>query len=119
MLYHLDDPSAAIWEANRVLQRGGLLAACAASRWNDPEIMADGYPPTTFDAEAAYALVAAVFGDNSTEIEQWDEPMVRLDDHDEVLAYARSHLIPVEIAEQAVAPLTLTKRGCLVWARKA
>ena len=80
--------------------------------------MPDGYPATTFDAEDAYALVAGVFGDGMTEIERWDEPMVQLHDRDDVLAYARSHLIPIEVAERTAAPLTLTKRGCLVWARK-
>jgi SAM-dependent methyltransferase len=119
MLYHLDDPSSVIWEAKRILQRGGLLAASAASRWNDPELMPDGYPSTTFDAEQAFALVAAVFGEGNTEIERWDEPMVLLHDRDEVVAYARSHLIPPESAARVDVPLTLTKRGCLVWAHRA
>jgi hypothetical protein len=44
--------------------------------------------------------------------------MVHLGDRDEVLAYARSHYIPVELANSADAPLHLTKRGCLIWARK-
>src|ERR1035437_8565037 len=62
MLYHLDDPSEAIVEAKRVLRRGGLLAACTSSRSNDPELVPQGYPRTTFDAEEAADIVSEVFG---------------------------------------------------------
>jgi hypothetical protein len=95
------------------------LAACAASRWNDPELVPEGYPATSFDAEEAPEVVAAVYGNQSVDVERWDEPMVHLGDHDEVMAYARSHLIATELAKRADVPLVLTKRGCLIWARKA
>lgn len=114
MLYHLDDPVVAIEEARRVLRPGGLFAACTASRRNDPELT-DGYPPSTFDAEEAAAIAGSVFGD--VEVETWDGPFTRLPDHSAVLRYCRSHFLPPEAADRVTPPVTLTKRGCLVWAR--
>lgn len=78
MLYHLEDPHAAIAEAYRVLQDNGLFFACTSARDNDPEIT-DGYPATTFDAEDAPDLVRAVFG-SAVEVMTWDAPLVRLED---------------------------------------
>jgi SAM-dependent methyltransferase len=118
MLYHLEDPTSALVEAKRVLRPGGLVAAATTSRWNDPELVPGGYPATSFDAEEAADIVAAVFGPANVEDERWNEPMVRLHDLDEVHAYARSHLLPAEVFEGVQPPITLTKRGCLVWARK-
>jgi SAM-dependent methyltransferase len=117
MLYHLDQPRAAISEAKRVLRLGGLFAACTSSRRNDPELVPHGYPRTTFDAEEAGEIVADVFGVSNTEIERWDTPLVRLNNRDEVAAYARSHLLSAKTVQAVETPLTLTKRGCLVWAR--
>lgn len=117
MLYHLDDPGRALVEARRVLRRGGLLVVCASSRRNDPELVPDGYPRTTFDAEEAPEIVSGVFGESGVEIDRWDVPVVRLEDRLEVAEYARSHLLPPAVVEAVDPPLTLTKRGCLVWAR--
>jgi SAM-dependent methyltransferase len=118
MLYHLENPTAALAEARRIVRDGGTVTTCTASRWNDPELAPDGYPPTTFDAEDAPGIVAAVFGAANVEVEHWDEPLTLLRDRDEVVAYARSHLLPATVAEHVETPLTLTKRGCLIWARK-
>lgn len=119
MLYHLEDPGIAISEAKRVLRTGGLLAACTSSRSNDPELVPDGYPRTPFDAEEAADIVADVFGESNTDVERWDASLVQLADRDEVAAYARSHLLPPRMVEDVITPVTLTKRGCLVWGRQS
>jgi SAM-dependent methyltransferase len=114
MLYHLYDPVAAIAETRRVLRPGGLFAASTASRRNDPELT-DGYPPTPFDAEEAPAIVESVFGD--VEVVSWDGPFTRLPDRDAVVRYCRTHFLPSETIDRVTPPITLTKRGCIVWAR--
>jgi SAM-dependent methyltransferase len=115
MLYHLDEPERAVAEAWRVLRPGGWLVASTSSRRNDPELT-DGYPPTTFDAEDAEQIVRRVF--TEVIVERWDAPMTRLPDTEAVLRYCRSHHLPAEAAQRVAAPVWLTKRGCLIYARR-
>ena len=113
MLYHVEHPDDVIREARRVLVPGGVFFACTSARTNDPELC-HGYPATTFDAEAAPAIVANAFGDSALDVDRWDAPLVRLPDRDAVAAYARSHHLPDDTADRVTAPVTLTKRGVLV-----
>lgn len=121
-LYHFQDPVQAIQEARRVLRQDGWFVACAPSRWNDPEL-ADYLPgfgaQLPFDAEIAPDLVRKVFGD--AELDAWDGPLLTLRDQDDLARFLRGHLCPPERIPVALAqvplPMSLTKRGCLVWAR--
>jgi len=115
-LYHLDDPSAAIGEAERVLQGGGSYYASTGARDSDPELMFEGYPASTFDAEEAVAIVASVF--EQVEPERWDGTFFPLETRDEVRAYCRHSSIPADRANDVDLPLWLTKRGVLVRATK-
>jgi SAM-dependent methyltransferase len=115
-LYHLDDPVPAIAEAARVLRPGGRYYACTAARNNDPEIVPEGYPASSFDAEEAVQIVGSVFG--QVDAERWDGKFFPLRTRDEVRAYCRSSFLPADRAETVELPLWLTKRGVLVRASK-
>ena len=115
-LYHVDDPLAAIGEAKRVLRPRGHYYASTGARDNDPEIMPDGYAPSTFDAEDARAIVEMVF--EAIAAERWDRKFLPLETRDDVRAYCRHHLIPTERADEVEVPLWLTKRGVLIRATK-
>ena len=115
-LYHVDNPLAAIGEAARVLRPGGRYLASTTARNNDPEILVEGYPPSSFDAEEAVSIVTAVF--DEVEPQRWDARFFPLETRDEVRAYCRHNYIPAERAEEAHLPLWLTKRGVLVRATK-
>jgi SAM-dependent methyltransferase len=116
-LYHLDEPVVAIAEARRVLRRGGLYYASTAARDSDPELLPEGYPPSSFDAEEAVAIIAQVFED--VEPQRWDDKPFALQTRDEVRGYCRHNYIPAEHAEEAEVPLWLTKRGVLVRATRS
>jgi ubiquinone/menaquinone biosynthesis C-methylase UbiE len=60
-LYRVADPVTAIAEAARVLAAGGRYFACTTARNTDPEIMPEGYPASSFDAEDAARIVGTVF----------------------------------------------------------
>lgn len=115
-LYHVDDPVPAIREAARVLRRAGRYYASTSARDNDPELMFEGYPPSSFDAEEAAAIIGSVFSD--VEARRWDDTFFTLQTRDEVRAYCRHNFIPAERADEVEVPLRLTKRGVLVRATK-
>ncbi|MEZ5226218.1 MAG: methyltransferase domain-containing protein [Acidimicrobiales bacterium] len=108
-LYHVDDPEQAVAEAVRVLRSGGTYYACTSACDNDPELMPEGYLPTSFDAEDAVAIVGRTFGDAMAE--HWDGPFFPLERREDVEAYCRHHSIPAERAVNVPLPLWLTKRG--------
>lgn len=121
VLDHLADPAVAIGEAYRVLGPGGLLLAAATSRQDSPELAAVWRPPpSSFDAEDAPGLVASVFG--QVHVERWDGPLLRLPDRDAVRDYLVARFVPAEDASagarRVATPVTLTKRGAVIHARK-
>lgn len=126
-LYHYDDPLLAIREARRVLRSGGMFAACAANRDSDPELahVIPGWgAASTFDGEDAAAIVASVFAapGDTVRTDPWDGPLVTLRSVPDAVACLRVYGLAGAVAADAAAtldlPLTLTKRGCVVYATK-
>jgi SAM-dependent methyltransferase len=116
MLYHLDEPLNAIREAHRVLKRGGLFVACSPARDDSPEVQPE-QEPSTFDAEDAPAIVRQVFED--VEVDTWDLPgFLTFGTRDALRLYLTSRLADPRLADDAELPVTVTKRGCIVWGRK-
>jgi SAM-dependent methyltransferase len=127
-LYHYDDPLVPIREARRVLRPGGLFAACAPNRDSSPEVahvIPDWGAPSPFDGEDAPGVVTAAFsavGDR-VEVERWDGPLVTLATTGDAFGFLRVHGLSEPAARAAAdsldLPLTLTMRGCFVYATKA
>jgi SAM-dependent methyltransferase len=121
VLYHLPEPLRGLAEARRVLRAGGLVAVAAPSRDDSPEL-AHALPPAqlTFDAELAPTLLGELFAD--VEVERWDAPLIELPTR----AALRDYLVgkgvdPARaraVAESSDVPLSVTKRGALVFGRK-
>ena len=123
MLYHLEDPVRAVAECHRVLRPGGLFAACAPSMYDSPELQSvlPGYGvPSTFDSENAPEIIGSVFAE--IEIDAWNGPYVHLPDREALILYLRGRRLSPAAAERAShtikTPLTLTKRGSIIFARK-
>lgn len=125
VLDHLDRPELGLREAHRVLRPEELFVAGTISRVDSPELAPFWQPaPTPFDSEDAPQLVAAAFG--AAETEPWDAPLITLPDRDAVRDFLRARLVPHEqaelladaLADRGPLPLTLTKRGALVLARR-
>lgn len=120
VLYHLDSPASALAEARRVLRADGLVAAAAPSRHDSPELaFALPQRALTFDAELAPGIVAEHFAE--VEVHAWDQPLLMLPDHDAVRDYligkGTDPLAAAQAAQAVAVPLTVTKRGALVWGR--
>ncbi|MGH3934359.1 MAG: class I SAM-dependent methyltransferase, partial [Pseudonocardiaceae bacterium] len=123
MLYHPPRPRVALTEAARVLHREGMFVACTSSRFNDPEV-ASALPgwgrAFSFDAETAPTMVADVF--DVLDVQHWDSPMITLPDRAAVELFLRGRGLPQCRAQQSAGrfttPLTVTKRGVLIWATR-
>lgn len=121
VLYHLPEPRLALAQARRVLRPGGLLAVAAPSRHDSPEL-AHALPatPLTFDAELAPHMIKELFAE--VEVERWDAPLLELPDHGAVRDYLVGKGVPRDRAaleaESVQTPLSVTKRGALLFARQ-
>jgi len=121
VLYHLRDPARALAEARRVLRPGGLVAVAVPSRHDSPELAhALARNALTFDAELAPEVVGELFVD--IEVERWNAPFLRLPSRQDVRDYLVGKGVDAARAEGVAAttevPLSVTKRGALVFARK-
>ena len=126
-LYHYEDPIVPIKECRRVLRTGGLFVACSANRDSTPElstVLPFWGQEGTFDGEDSAPIVASVFNGPRDEVEvvRWDAPMHTLSDSTSAAAFLRTMGMSEEGATASAnsleLPLTLTMRGCFVYAKK-
>jgi SAM-dependent methyltransferase len=121
VLYHLSDPRRALAEAHRVMRQGGLIAVAAPSRHDSSEL-AHALPkmPLTFDAELAPDLLRELF--EEPEVKSWDAPLIELPTVRAVRDYLVGKRVTSDraqaVAEAVELPLSVTKRGALLFARK-
>ena len=123
MLYYLDEPALALVEASRVLRAEGTFVACTSSRYNDPEfasVLPGWGEPFSFDAETASEIISEHF--QIIQVIKWDTPAVRLPYQAAVALFLRGRGQSAEEASLEShrwnTPMTVTKRGCLIWARR-
>ena len=123
VLYHLVSPQSALAEYPAVPapgRAGGGLRPEPVQRPRTQLGPSSIGQPLSFDAENGPVQVATVFGD--VEVEAWDEPMVSLSGPADVALFLRGRGLSEgharSAAERFEAPLTVTKRGMLAWARK-
>ena len=103
------------------MRPGGLIAVSAPSRHDSPEL-AHALPkgPLTCDAELAPGLLRELF--EELEVVCWDAPLVELP----TARAVRDYLVGKQVApdraraaaEAVKLPLSVTKRGALLFARK-
>jgi SAM-dependent methyltransferase len=126
-LYHYEDPLVPIGECRRVLRPGGLFVACSANRDSTPElstVLPLWGGSGTFDGEDSPAIVAAIFTGPHDQVEEvrWDAPMHTLADPAHAAAFLRtmgmSEREASAAANRLTLPMTLTMRGCFVYATK-
>jgi SAM-dependent methyltransferase len=126
-LYHYEDPLVPIGECRRVLRTGGLFVACSAHRNSTPELSAVlplWGESGTFDGEDSPAIVADVFNGPHDRVDEvrCDAPMHILTDSGYATAFLRTMGMSGKgawaAANQLTLPMTLTMRGCFVYAVK-
>lgn len=104
-----------------MIRRGSLIAIAAPSRHDFPEL-AHALPrmPLTFDADLAPGLLRELF--EKPEVKRWDCPLIELPAARAVCDYLIGNQETSDRAQAAAAttplPLSVTKRGALLFARK-
>ena len=77
-------------------------------------------PPAAFDAEKGPDMARALF--QNVEVQRWDGPLMQLHDTEALLLWLRGRGVSDDDARRAAAkvslPLTLTKRGAIIFGYK-